>query len=36
MLMPKTIRNLYDRKLSYESLMQAHKQSARGKELKRI
>src|SRR5574344_158192 len=33
--MPKTIRNLYDKKLSYESLMQAHKQSARGKELKK-
>ena len=29
--MPKTIRNEYDKKLSYESLMQAHKKSKKGK-----
>ena len=33
--MARTIRNLYDKKLSYESLMNAHKQSARGKGLKK-
>ena len=29
--MPKTIRNEFDKKLSYESLMKAHKLSRRGK-----
>ena len=29
--MPKTIRNEYDKKLNYESLMQAHKKSKKGK-----
>ena len=29
--MPKTIRNEYDKKLSYESLMKAHKLSRKGK-----
>lgn len=33
--MPKTIRNLYDKKLSYESLMQAHLNSRKGKNLKK-
>ena len=29
--MPKTIRNKFDKKLSYESLMNAHKLSRKGK-----
>ena len=29
--MPKTIRNLYDKKLTYENLMKAHLQSRKGK-----
>lgn len=29
--MPKTIRNQFDKKLSYESLMKAHKLSKKGK-----
>ena len=29
--MPKTIRNEFDKKLSYESLMKAHKLSRKGK-----
>lgn len=29
--MPKTVRNLYDKKLTYENLMKAHKNSRKGK-----
>ena len=29
--MPKTIRNEFDKKLTYESLMEAHKKSRKGK-----
>ena len=29
--MPKTIRNVWDKNLSYEKLMQAHKESRKGK-----
>ena len=29
--MPKTIRNLYDKELTYENLMKAHLQSRKGK-----
>ena len=29
--MPKTIRNLYDKKLTYENLMKAHLDSKKGK-----
>lgn len=33
--MPKTIRNLYDKKLTYENLMQAHIESRKGKSLRK-
>lgn len=33
--MPKTIRNEFDKKLSYESLMKAHKLSRKGKGYRR-
>lgn len=33
--MPKTIRNQYDKKLTYESLMKAHKESQKGKGLRK-
>ena len=30
--MPRTIRNLYDKKLTYDNLMEAHNESKKGKE----
>lgn len=33
--MPKTIRNKYDKKLTYESLMKAHKESRKGKNIRK-
>ena len=33
--MPKTIRNQYDKKLTYDNLMQAHKESRKGKGLRK-
>lgn len=32
--MPKTIRNLYDKKLTYDNLMKAHNESKKGKGLR--
>ena len=33
--MPKTIRNVYDKELSFEKLLQAHKKARRGKRKKK-
>ena len=33
--MPKTIRNLYDEKLTYDNLMKAHNESKKGKSLRK-
>ena len=33
--MPKTIRNQYDKKLTYESLMKAHIESRKGKNIRK-